>query len=123
MAASRTVRELCCQRWCPTKHVIFWNSFCGSRVEGLLRDEVGEQDGFEKLNFVGLKRANIPHQHVVELKAILERFYHMNGRFQDRARVLLPEAVSDEARHFLEFFLRESRLGFVSLRGGRTERI
>ena len=83
---------------------------------------MGERSAFEKLNFVGLKRANILHQHVVELKAVFERFYHMNGRFQDRAQALLPEAVSDEARHFLEFFLRESRLGFVSLRGGRAER-
>ena len=91
-------------QWCAVGDYAIVGGYSGMSKDIPPYAMAASRNVFEKLNFVGLKRANIPHQHIVELKAVFEKFYHMNGRFQDRARALLPEVVSGEARRFLEFF-------------------
>ena len=110
-------------QWCVVGDYAIVGGYSGMSKDVPPYAMAASRNALVGLNFVGLKRANIPHQHIAELKAIFEKFYHMTGRFQDRARALLSEVVSEEARHFLEFFLRESRSGFVSLRGGRAGRV
>jgi len=82
---------------------------------------VTERNDAFGLNLVGLRRRGLPSEVIRELK-LAYRFVYVEGKPPERARLALTQGgfVSEEAKHFLEFFLSGTR-GFARPRRRKRE--
>ncbi|RVV99540.1 acyl-ACP--UDP-N-acetylglucosamine O-acyltransferase [Mesobaculum littorinae] len=73
----------------------------------------GELDG---LNLVGLKRKGVDRRDITALRAAFQMLKQGEGAFQDRARRLGEETVSDPVREIVDFVLAPSDRGYLTPR-------
>lgn len=65
----------------------------------------GDRNELSGLNLIGLKRRNVSHEAIAELKSLFARVYGANKPIVEAAAVLAEGgAASDEGRRFLGFF-------------------
>ena len=78
---------------------------------GLVQAPRGRLDG---LNLVGLKRRGVPREDITALRAAFQMLAQGEGPFQDRARRLGEETVSDYVREIVDFVLAGSDRSFLT---------
>ncbi|MDR2432428.1 MAG: acyl-ACP--UDP-N-acetylglucosamine O-acyltransferase [Puniceicoccales bacterium] len=70
------------------------------------------------LNLVRLRREKMNNENIVALKECFREFYKRNGNYKERAKAMLESGygTTHESLNFLNFFLRESKMGIAPKR-------
>ncbi|MDR2738185.1 MAG: acyl-ACP--UDP-N-acetylglucosamine O-acyltransferase [Puniceicoccales bacterium] len=70
------------------------------------------------VNITRLQRMSLPRGNIVAVKNCFREFYKRTGIFRERAEKMLREGFAEtgEVQNFLNFFLRESKMGFAPKR-------
>ncbi len=92
---------------------------CSRVVQDVVPFSIVDTDGkIVGLNKIGLRRAEMPHEHVAELKYAFGILFSKRGAFRAATERIAVEMKSPPGRRLVEFLQAESRRGFAG--GSRT---
>lgn len=75
----------------------------------------GERASLDGLNLIGLKRRNLPREHIHSLRRVFKELFHgQQGTLQERAQSLKSKHLESEVQALLSFILTDSSRAFCT---------